>query len=97
MSVTCTVVVDDGLRAYDFGPAHPLGPIRLQLTFDALRAAGLLDQPEVLVTAVTESLAPAELEAVHTAQYVAAVKAASQSSADGRHVAVRHATTPRRI
>lgn len=80
MSATCTVVVDERLQAYDFGPAHPLGPIRLKLSYAAMQAAGLLSLPDVAVSTVTEQLGIAELEQVHAPQYVAAVQAASATS-----------------
>jgi acetoin utilization protein AcuC len=49
--VTCTLHVawDDRLTGYDFGPEHPLAPVRVELTIALARAFGLLDAPGVSV------------------------------------------------
>jgi acetoin utilization protein AcuC len=41
--MTCTLHVawDDRLAGYDFGPGHPMAPIRLKLTMKLARAFGL--------------------------------------------------------
>src|SRR5699024_3587336 len=39
------IVWDDALGEYDFGPFHPTAPIRLTLTRELARCAGLLDRP----------------------------------------------------
>src|SRR5699024_1759436 len=41
------IVWDDALCEYDFGPFHPMAPIRLTLTRELARTAGLLDRPGV--------------------------------------------------
>ncbi len=38
---------DDGLIGYDFGPSHPLNPVRVDLTMRLARALGLLALPNV--------------------------------------------------
>ena len=40
---------DDRLAGYDFGPEHPLAPVRVELTIALARAFGLLDAPGVSV------------------------------------------------
>src|SRR5215472_5803711 len=49
--VTCTLHVawDDRLTRYDFGPGHPLAPIRVELTVALARAFGVLDTGGVTV------------------------------------------------
>jgi len=44
--VTCTLHVswDERLTDYDFGPQHPLAPIRVKLTIELARAFGVLGQ-----------------------------------------------------
>ncbi len=37
MSHRVAFVWDDALRHYDFGPGHPLAPVRVQLAYRALR------------------------------------------------------------
>ena len=71
------VVIDEKLKAYDFGGNHPLGPIRVLRTYENLRKLGLLDSPEV---EVVDAGLPATLEQirrVHTAEYVECVELAA--------------------
>ena len=65
MSKQSTVVIDRSLKAYDFGPAHPLGPIRILLTYDALENRGLLSADSVRVVAAEAEISDAHLAAVH--------------------------------
>ena len=46
-----TVVFDSSLTAYDFGPAHPMSPIRVDLTMRLARDLGVLDDARALVPA----------------------------------------------
>jgi acetoin utilization protein AcuC len=69
------VVWDDALAAYDFGPDHPLAPVRVQLTMSLARSLGVFDAPNVELV-VPDPVDDATLEFVHTADYLAAVKAA---------------------
>ena len=39
-----TVVFDSSLTAYDFGPSHPMSPIRVDLTMRLARDLGVLDR-----------------------------------------------------
>jgi acetoin utilization protein AcuC len=73
----CTVHVawDDQLTGYDFGPAHPLAPVRVELTIELARAFGVLDLPDVRVAA-PEPATDGELELVHGSRYIAAVRQA---------------------
>jgi len=41
------VVWDDALAAYDFGPGHPLAPVRIELTMALARELGVFDAPGV--------------------------------------------------
>jgi acetoin utilization protein AcuC len=70
---------DDRLAGYDFGPSHPLAPVRVELTIALARAFGVLDAAEVTVAA-PESATDAELELVHDRQYLAAVKSAGEAA-----------------
>jgi acetoin utilization protein AcuC len=40
-------IYTDAYLDYDYGPAHPLRIIRLKLTYDLIKAYGLLDLPSV--------------------------------------------------
>jgi acetoin utilization protein AcuC len=67
------VVVDDIAKAYDFGPSHPLRPARVLLTYDNIRALGLVERPEV----VEVPSSPATLDqvlAVHDSDFVEVVR-----------------------
>ena len=62
-----------------------MSPLRLKLTMDLARALGVLDAPGVRVVGA-ESASDDELRTVHRAEYVAAVRAASEhGSADVAH------------
>jgi len=76
MPTQAEVVWDPGFTRYDFGPAHPMSPMRLDLTARLCDAFGLFDHEDVrrLDPGVASD---AQLETVHSAAYVAAVKAAS--------------------
>ncbi|GAB3588042.1 acetoin utilization protein AcuC [Calidifontibacter terrae] len=74
---------DDSLLRYDFGETHPMNPLRLDLTTRLARSLGVLDLPGVtVVPAPVEGNVDAILQTVHTADFIAAVKAASSNPAD---------------
>ncbi|WP_406319263.1 acetoin utilization protein AcuC [Streptosporangium sp. NBC_01639] len=76
MSRSVRVVWDDALTSYDFGPGHPLAPVRVALTMALARELGVLDAVEVV------GCAPAsddELALVHNRDYIEAVKRVSAS------------------
>ena len=78
MAHRTSVIWDDGFTAYDFGPEHPMGPVRLDLTTRLSRALGVLDHAEILSPEVaTDEL----LATVHEPAYIAAVKRASEDPA----------------
>ena len=73
MSTSVVLPWDDALIHYDFGPSHPLNPIRVDLTMRLARSLGLLDLDNVTVV----SMEPADddvLRLVHQADYIAAVR-----------------------
>ncbi len=72
------VVWDDRFAAYDFGPGHPLAPVRVQLAMRLARDFGLLDLPGVQVIGPVEPAADAVLLRVHEAAFLDAVRAASR-------------------
>jgi acetoin utilization protein AcuC len=71
------VVWDDKLTAYNFGVAHPMSPVRLDLTARLCREMGLFDLPQVEVIGA-EPVDDEVLLTVHDAAYIEAVKAASK-------------------
>jgi acetoin utilization protein AcuC len=75
-----TLVWDDRLTAYDFGPGHPLAPVRVELTIALARELGVLELPSVS-TLVPAPASQEELELVHDPAYIEAVR---QAGHDGR-------------
>nr|WP_245988267.1 acetoin utilization protein AcuC [Flexivirga caeni] len=72
------VVWNDELTAYDFGPQHPMNPIRLDLTARLCDALGVFETPGVEVVPPSMPGGSDEfLLWVHTPEYVDAVRAAS--------------------
>jgi acetoin utilization protein AcuC len=72
-------VWDDELRHYDFGPGHPLAPVRVQLAYRLSRDFGLLDLSDISVVE-TAPMPDGLLESVHTPDFVAAVRAEAAGS-----------------
>jgi acetoin utilization protein AcuC len=76
MTSRVRVVWTPELLGYDFGPGHPMAPLRLDLTVRLARSLGLLDLPGVEVVGA-EPATDAEIETAHEPAYVAAVRHAS--------------------
>ncbi len=90
MSERVTFVWDERLAAYNFGPSHPLAPIRVELAVRLARDLGLLALPNVLEVGA-EVATDEDLLLVHTAEYVAAVQ---RAGATGRVDLVHGLGTP---
>ncbi|YAL83768.1 acetoin utilization protein AcuC [Dermacoccaceae bacterium W4C1] len=69
---------DPALTRYNFGPGHPMNPVRLDLTARLADELGVFDNPEVQVLS---PVLPDEhgdfLLSVHSPEYIAAVRRAS--------------------
>jgi acetoin utilization protein AcuC len=75
MEPTCRacLVYDESLTAYDFGAAHPMNPVRVDLTVALAESLGVLEQlPRVDAPDATED----DLETVHEPALIEAVMAA---------------------
>ena len=81
MACTLHLAWDEQLTKYDFGPEHPLAPVRVDLTIELARALGVLSAPGVLVAAPA-SATDAELELIHSPAYIAAVRRAGGDAPD---------------
>lgn len=82
------LVWDRAMLDYDFGPTHPLHPVRLALTMDLAGAVGLLDAPGI--TVASAGIAGDDLiELVHDPAYLSAVRVASSGSRAGSLLAGR--------
>ena len=79
--MTCTLHVawDERLTGYDFGPGHPMAPVRIELTMQLAHEFGLWSRPGVTVANPVPA-SDADLELVHDAAYIAAVKATGRSA-----------------
>jgi len=77
---TLHVIWDDALAAYDFGPGHPLAPVRIELTMALARELGVFDAPGICVE-VPEPASDALLKLFHDPAYIAAVRRAGQTFA----------------
>jgi acetoin utilization protein AcuC len=71
---------DDALTSYDFGPGHPLAPVRVDLTMSLARSLGVFDAPGVALSPVSRA-DDALLELVHSPDYIRAVKNVARSTA----------------
>lgn len=72
------IVWHESFTNYNFGVSHPMNPVRLDLTARLSREFGLLDGPDV---DLLNPDVPGDdvLETVHTPDYVAAVRQASEN------------------
>jgi len=75
VSASTLVVWDDVMSDYDFGPSHPMRPMRLQLTMALARQLGVLDTPGVELRAPVAATDDV-LQLVHDPMYVASVRRA---------------------
>jgi acetoin utilization protein AcuC len=82
MDAPAAIVWDSALLGYDLGGEHPLHPIRLELTIRLAKALGVLDGVELLVP---EEAPEAEIERIHDAGYVSAVREAPMAGWDVGH------------
>lgn len=77
MAGSARLVYDESLTAYDFGPGHPLAPIRVRLTVELAKELGVLGTNGLQT--VKAPMASDELVAtVHDPAYIEAVKRSSK-------------------
>ena len=70
------IVWSPAMLGYDFGPQHPMAPLRLDLTFRLAEELGVLAAPGVEVTGA-EPASDEVLRTAHDQAYVDAVRRAS--------------------
>ncbi len=70
-----SVVFDSSLTAYDFGPSHPMSPIRVDLTMRLARELGVLDRLTVVPAPFADD---AQIATVHDAELIDAVTRAGK-------------------
>jgi acetoin utilization protein AcuC len=74
--LNCALVWADELAGYRFRPGHPLDPRRLELTVSLIQAMELVGDARRTIV-VPRDATDAELETVHSAEYIDAVRAVS--------------------
>lgn len=77
MSGRAQLMWDEQVTRYDWGPGHPMDPVRLALTRALVEAFGLGRTGSALSVAAARAVGESTLGLVHRADYVAAVRAAS--------------------
>jgi acetoin utilization protein AcuC len=77
MTQTVGVVYSETFQQYDFGPTHPLKPTRLKLTYELMKAIGLLSAQNVKVISPREATRE-DLLLFHEEEYVRFVKQMSE-------------------
>ena len=80
MTGAAQVYWDDSMTRYDFGPSHPMNPLRLDLLMRLARSLGVLDQVDLVPPIAA---ATAELLRVHTPEFVGAVQQCSAPDSEG--------------
>jgi acetoin utilization protein AcuC len=75
---TC-VVFDESLTDYDFGPAHPMNPVRVDLTMQLARSLGVVDDGGLAAVPAPDGTDD-DLLLVHDPELIEAVR---RSSGDG--------------
>lgn len=73
MAGSLQVLWDEALTRYDFGPEHPMNPVRVALTFSLASQLGVLAAPGVTVRSPPPAT-DAELATVHDEDYIEAVR-----------------------
>ncbi|MEV0126314.1 acetoin utilization protein AcuC [Streptomyces sp. NPDC050703] len=81
MSGRAQLMWDEAVTGYDFGPGHPMDPVRLGLTRSLVGAFGLDEELDVVAA---KRAGDSTLRLVHREDYVAAVKAVSEDPASAR-------------
>ena len=68
-------------QAYNFGPEHPFNPARLMLAYKLMEEEGLID--DLTCKVEPKPAGVADLQRVHTREYIASVQAEVQDLAFG--------------
>ncbi|MFI1969342.1 acetoin utilization protein AcuC [Streptomyces cinnamoneus] len=84
MSGRAQLMWDEAVTGYNFGPGHPMDPVRLSLTMRLVEAFGL---DRALRTVAAPAAGESTLRLVHRPDYISAVRRASADprSADGSY------------
>jgi acetoin utilization protein AcuC len=92
MSAPAALIYDPGYLAYNFGPQHPLNPVRMQLAVALIEACGLLDEQHYI--AAPPPADETTLLTVHRPGYVHLVEAAANPPPNWDEQAAAHGLGP---
>ncbi|MFW9770967.1 MAG: acetoin utilization protein AcuC [Candidatus Thorarchaeota archaeon] len=81
MAAKVALIYTDKYQAYNFGPQHPLRPLRLKLTHSLMEKLGLLNS-ENLEIIEPRIATKEEIERIHATEYVNVVSKLSQNPDD---------------
>ena len=76
-----TLIYTDKYQSYNFGPNHPLRPLRLKLTYSLMQKTNLFNN-ERLEIKTPIMATPEQIERVHSSDYVNVVKMLSDNPED---------------
>lgn len=80
MTDKAVLVFDETMTSYNFGPSHPMAPVRIELTMALARELGILDELDVIgAAAATED----DLNLIHSAEYIEKVHKLSDNPTHG--------------
>ncbi|MFH8345784.1 acetoin utilization protein AcuC [Streptomyces sp. NPDC018045] len=77
MSGRAHLMWDEAVTGYDFGPGHPMDPVRLALTMRLVEAYGLAQGPDAVKVVAAKAAGISTLRLVHREDYIDAVRRAS--------------------
>ncbi|WP_030667506.1 acetoin utilization protein AcuC [Streptomyces rimosus] len=77
MSGRAQLMWDEAVTGYDFGPGHPMDPVRLALTMRLVEAYGLDRGPDAVRVVAARAAGISTLRLVHREDYIDAVRQAS--------------------
>ncbi|MFD7669215.1 acetoin utilization protein AcuC [Streptomyces sp. NPDC059788] len=77
MSGRAQLMWDEAVTGYDFGPGHPMDPVRLALTMRLVEAYGLDRGPDAVEVVAAKAAGISTLRLVHREDYIDAVRKAS--------------------
>ncbi|MFH8403143.1 acetoin utilization protein AcuC [Streptomyces sp. NPDC018019] len=77
MSGRAQLMWDEAVTGYDFGPGHPMDPVRLALTMRLVEAYGLDRGPDAVEVVAAKAAGTSTLRLVHREDYIDAVRKAS--------------------
>lgn len=80
MSEHLSVIWNDRFAEYDFGPGHPLAPVRVQLAMRLARDFGIFENENVDLISDFPDATLEQLTRVHNPEYIDAVREASQDA-----------------